>query len=445
MRPASDGPLKITIATVEAALKRRAKESRSVIRDRTCPGLALIVNATSARWEYAYRPRGVDPRTGRRWANRTVSLGTPESLSPDAARVAASKVKGDVLAGADPAAERRAAAQARRVAEAEAETRAAEDAFTFGALVESWGKAREGDRRASYLAVATAALRRHFTEWLDRSASGPTTGEAVRALDRIKEQAGAVAANRALSYARAAYGWAVKRQMLGANPFQGIERPARETARDRVLSAEEIGAIHRTAGALSPTYADFVRVLLFTLQRRDEVAGMRWDEISTDLTTWTLPAERAKNHRQHVVHLSAPVRSILAGRGRRAGCPYVFHAESGKPVTAYSQAKRRLDTAIIAERADAGTEPPAPPPWTMHDFRRAGVTTLADMGFPPHVADRLLNHVQGTIRGVAATYQRAAFLNERKAALDAWAEHVLAAAEGRKAAENVVPLRPIVA
>ena len=54
----------------------------------------------------------------------------------------------------------------------------------------------------------------------------------------------------------------------------------------------------------------------------------------------------------------------------------------------------------------------------------AGVTALADAGFPPHVCDRLLNHVSGTIRGVAAVYQRAEFLAERKAALTAWAKQV---------------------
>lgn len=441
MRTISDGPVKITLAAVEGALKRRAIGKRYILRDKACPGLALIVNAGSARWECAYRPRGVDQRTGRRWPNRTVSLGTPESLAPDAARAAASRIKGEVLAGGDPIAERRAAAEARRAVQAEAEARAAEEAFTFGALVDAWGNAREGDRRASYLAVAISALHRHFTEWLLRPASSLTTVEAVRALDRIKQEAGAVAANRALSYARAAFGWAVKRQTLVANPFRGIERPAREVARDRVLMAEEVGAIYRAAGTLPASYGAFVRVLLLTLQRREEVAALRWDELSADLTTWTLPAERAKNHRQHIIHLAEPVRTILAGMPRRRGCPFVFPADSGKPVSAFSLAKRKLDAAILAERAAGGQEPPALPGWTLHDFRRAGVTALADRGVAPHVADRLLNHVQGTIRGVAATYQRAAFLNERKAALEAWAAHVIAAAEGGEKPSNVVPLR----
>ena len=57
---------------------------------------------------------------------------------------------------------------------------------------------------------------------------------------------------------------------------------------------------------------------------------------------------------------------------------------------------------------------------------------MAGAGYPPHVADRPLNHVEDAIRGVAAVYQRGEFLPERKAALEAWAGHVLACA-GRDA------------
>ena len=88
-----------------------------------------------------------------------------------------------------------------------------------------------------------------------------------------------------------------------------------------------------------------------------------------------------------------------------------------------SAIRRGLDKAIAAERAEAGL--PSVPGWTFHDFRRSGVTWLAENGTPPHVADKLLNHVSGTIRGVAAVYQRGEFAEERRRALDAWAAHVL--------------------
>ena len=70
-------------------------------------------------------------------------------------------------------------------------------------------------------------------------------------LDGIKATVGATAANRCLSYSRATYGWAEKRQMVTANPLRGIEAPSREKARDRVLSGDEVGSIWRAAETLS--------------------------------------------------------------------------------------------------------------------------------------------------------------------------------------------------
>lgn len=107
----------------------------------------------------------------------------------------------------------------------------------------------------------------------------------------------------------------------------------------------------------------------------------------------------------------------------------VFTTTGKTPVSGLSKAKLQLDALIVKapakEAADAGQDvPPALPPWRYHDFRRTAVTWMAGNSVAPHVANRLLNHVQGTISGVAAVYQRQEFLAERKAALEAWAGHV---------------------
>jgi hypothetical protein len=63
---------------------------------------------------------------------------------------------------------------------------------------------------------------------------------------------------------------------------------------------------------------------------------------------------------------------------------------------------------------------------------------LARLSVSPHVVDKVLNHVSGSIRGVAAIYNRHAYLDERKAALEPWARHVESIA--RSAPSDVVPL-----
>ena len=78
MRVTSEGPTKITKATINAAWRRRKPEHRLIVRDRDAVA-GLIVNASSMAWSYAYRPRGTDPVTGRRWPNGTITLGNPAS------------------------------------------------------------------------------------------------------------------------------------------------------------------------------------------------------------------------------------------------------------------------------------------------------------------------------------------------------------------------------
>jgi integrase len=162
---------------------------------------------------------------------------------------------------------------------------------------------------------------------------------------------------------------------------------------------------------------------MLTLQRREEVAEMPWSELNDPCapTTWTIPAARAKNQRTHVVHLAAPVRDALKSLPTQNACVFAGRGQTGA-IGAFSKMKAMLDEALAKAGHDLGD-------WRFHDFRRSGVTALAGMGFQPHVCDRILNHVTGAIQGVAAVYQRHEFLAERKAALDAWAAQVVAAAE----------------
>jgi hypothetical protein len=71
--------------------------------------------------------------------------------------------------------------------------------------------------------------------------------------------------------------------------------------------------------------------------------------------------------------------------------------------------------------------------WTLHDLRRTAVTRMAELGVQPHIIEAVVNHVSGYKGGVAGIYNRAAYDKEKRAALNLWAEHVMALVEGRKA------------
>ena len=70
--------------------------------------------------------------------------------------------------------------------------------------------------------------------------------------------------------------------------------------------------------------------------------------------------------------------------------------------------------------------------WTLHDLRRTVTTGMAGLGVAPHVADRVLNHQSGTISGVAAVYNRFAYLEERKEALEAWGRWLAGLVKGER-------------
>lgn len=358
------------------------------------------------------------------------------------ARRRAEALRGQVRDRRDPVAERRAAAAARSVAEAEARLVEAANAFTLRKLVDAWETRSLSLRRESYRKEATARVRQGLAIVIDRPADKVSRTEAAKVLQEVAQERGPTAANRLMAYARACYGWGIKANLLEANPFANLAAPGREKARNRVLAQLELRAIWSACDALGPVQRDYVRFLLLTLQRRQEVAGATWSEISPDLMTWTIPAERAKNGRAHLVHMAPAARVVLKLAyeerkkriqiARKPGEPplpdLLFATPIGTKLSAFSVIKADLDAAIAAKEGraadEAGREPVEMPSWVLHDFRRAGVTALADAGFPPHVCDRLLNHVSGAIRGVAAVYQRAEFLAERKAALEAWAGQI---------------------
>ncbi len=350
-------------------------------------------------------------------------------LTTAQARKRAEVLRGQVRERRDPVAERLADRNRQRVQAVERKQAQLEAAFTFGKLVTAWETRALSLRRNSYRKEATARLRQSLAAWLPRPAAEITRSDAARILVELARDRGPIGANRTMAYARACFGWAIKANLLQANPFAGLAAPGRERARERVLAADELTALWRATDALATVQKAFVRFLLLTLQRRDEVAGVTWVEFSTDLTNWTIPAARAKNGRTHIVHLVPETRELLGALTKSSAHQIVFATPGGKKLSAYSAIKRVLDERIASDEAKAamaeGRQAISMPGWTFHDFRRSGVTALAGMGFAPHVCDRLLNHVTGAIQGVAAVYQRAEFLTERKAALEAWAAQIV--------------------
>jgi integrase len=180
-------------------------------------------------------------------------------------------------------------------------------------------------------------------------------------------------------------------------------------------------------------YGSIVKLLALTGQRLTEIGALRWSEIGADQIL--LPAERTKNHRPHVVPLSAAAATIIAAQPKRDGYGTLFGSERG--FNDWSFRKAHLDKAIA--QANGGNPIPH---WTTHDLRRTAATMMAeDLDIQPHIIEAVLNHVSGHKAGVAGIYNRASYLREKRAALNLWADRLVAIAEDRDSNVVAMPRR----
>jgi integrase len=168
-------------------------------------------------------------------------------------------------------------------------------------------------------------------------------------------------------------------------------------------------------------------MLLATAQRRGELAEMRWSEIDFDNKIWVIPADRSKNGKPHVVPLSLYALDVLNEVPRFLDCDYVFTTTRNSPVSGFSKMLRRLSEG--SQTSD----------WRLHDLRRTAASGMARAGVAPHVVEKVLNHISGTISGVAAVYNRYGYDREKREALETWGEY-LAQLSGQSSAPNAHPM-----
>ena len=234
----------------------------------------------------------------------------------------------------------------------------------------------------------------------------------LKIIDRVGKKA-PTQANRVLSFVKRFFTWCVSRDLLDVSPANGIAKFKTEQGRDRVLSPIELERVYQACDQLEYPFGPLYKILLLTGQRLNEVAGMSWTEVDFDNAVWTIPSERAKNKSSHLVHLSKPVLKELTAFYEFSSSELVFTTTSSTPVSGFSKSKRKLD-----HLSDVSN-------WRLHDLRRSFATvTTETLGFEPPVVDRILNHVSGSVKGIAAVYQRGEYLKKRKEVLEGWANYL---------------------
>jgi integrase len=227
-----------------------------------------------------------------------------------------------------------------------------------------------------------------------------------RILDKLGADGKRTTANRALAHLRKFFNWLVERDYLEYAPTDGLKKPYPEQRRDRVLTNEELASIWKALNHLRPAHANFVRMLLLTAQRREEVASMRY--ASVEDTVWRLEGDETKNKQVTLVPLSSHAQAIVSQQNN-AEAIYVFSTdtEHRTHVQGYSKIKKQLDD--LSGIAD----------WTWHDIRRTVATKIAEQGADQNIIKRILNHTDNSVTSI---YNRHDYMKERRLALQAWAD-----------------------
>jgi integrase len=346
-----------------------------------------------------------------------VTLGKHPALSLAQARDEARRVMNLAAAGRDP----------RRIRTDEKRKLEAERRNTFAACADEFmEKHAQRHLRLStqreYLRVLKGVDTR---AWQDSPISQITKRHVLDVIEAIDSRGSPGAAKRNLVYLRKFFNWCAERDIIATPPTDRIRAPYPEVRRDRVLAEEELRYLLRALDTDYSLFGPLFSIVLFTGQRRGEVAGMEWSElrdVDRESAVWEIPGSRTKNKHSHLVPLSPAVRDLLKKMPRVGDL--VFTTTLDTSVSGFGKAKLRIDLRLNELRRGHGLEPMAP--WTLHDLRRTMVTVMNEkLNVAPHVVEAAVNHLSGLSKaGVAGIYNRALYLEDRKRALLSWSNYL---------------------
>jgi integrase len=312
-------------------------------------------------------------------------------------------------------------------------------------------KKHEEDRRNGHTVAAVAAdflddpvikrqrkwreVKRHVDQlvqlWGSRPVHSITRSEGL-ALIKAKAKSAPAEARNLRNDASQLFGWARDQDYgLEVNVFADI-KPGRvigeKIARDRAFSIAEARQFYAEVSKLNSPHKEAYQLLALSGLRLRECTAAKRGEFDFDAKIWTVPADRMKGKngkaKPFKVPLTGRMISILRSLKKFSG-DYVFTTDGGRThVVLGSKIKNQLDAKLQFKE-----------PWVNHDLRRTVATRLTDdLGVKETVADAILAHRK---KGIEAVYNRAEYVEQRRAALESWGDHV-------DPPSNVTPLRQAV-
>lgn len=273
-------------------------------------------------------------------------------------------------------------------------------------------------------AMKQAVIDRDILPVLGNKMMAEITTSMVRDLcDRIVERGGRATAVQAREIISSVYRHANDRGHGLFNPAADIKPSsiAIFKPRERTLTPEEIGLFFRTLDAIGAmgTMKMALKLVLITMVRKGEFTNATWDEIDFKKWTWTIPSDRMKGSRAHVIYLPKQAQDILVGLQMCAGgSEYLVLGRYNfrKPLS-NAALNSLIDRTVKIINEDGENIQD----FTVHDMRRTASTLLHEAGYPSDWIEKALAHEQ---KGVRAVYNKAEYARQRAYMLQQWADMI---------------------
>lgn len=414
-------------------------------------GLCLRITDLGVKtWIYRYRtPDGRHPR---------FTIGKLPAVTLKDARERAADLAREVARGGDPATDRRKAR-----ASASGPMRTFDDlADLYEARCASGEWMPKGKKkRKPTLDTEEGVLRRNIRPVIGKMPFTAVTKADVRSLLRKMTARGVGAqANRTHALIRQVYNFGISEDLINFNPTIGINQPAETKARARVWTDDELKALWNALSdhqnifdqygkrvPLTESMALALKLSAVLGQRRGEIIGMQIREIDFVAKTWTIPPERMKANRPHLVTLPDVAMTLInkaievANHDRSEASDFVFRttlkADQPAQPGSLTRAMMRVTRALKIPNA------------TVHDLRRTMSSTMTSerLKISPFIRSEVIAH--STSGGGAAVsmahYDVNLWVSEKRDALDRWARLLMIIVGEEEAPSNVTPIREAVA
>lgn len=380
-------------------LKAKPREKDFTLHDGD--GLFLLVKTTGKKlWRFRYQRPGSSSRTN-------LSLGSYPALTLAAARQIRDQHLTTLAQGMDPQQQQEQASEQRQI----------ELDSIFSTVAANWFQIKSRSVTEDYAKDIWRSLDKDMF-----SAIGAIPVQEIKArtiveaLEPIKARGALETVRRLVQRINEIMIYAVNTGLIDANPASGVgmafEKPKKQNM--PTLRPEELPKLMRSLvmSNLSVSTRCLIEWQLLTLVRPSEASGARWVEIDLDAKLWTIPAERMKAKREHIVPLSPQALEILDVMK-----PISAHREHVFPSRNDPKQPMNSQTANAAlKRIGYGGKLVA------HGLRSIASTALNEAGFNPDVIEAALAHSDKN--EVRRAYNRSTYLNQRIDLMNWWGEKV---------------------